>query len=456
MNESKILAQYLANIRYENFDEETISTAKRVIFDVLTVSIGAADTKTALIWADYLDGKNNSALPKATLWNKDFPQFSYQQAAAYNGALAHMLDMDDVYAGATIHLSGVTVPTALAIGQALNLSGKKVIEAVVAGYEAGARIAAAVNPESYQFWHTTGTVGVVASAVTAGKLFGLDGEQMNHCLGNALSQAAGLWEFAEDAAMTKTLHNAHAAVAGIMVAELCKRGFTGASKGLEGNRAFLKAMTPDNHIEKILDGIGNGYCINDTSIKLYACARHVHSGICALDELMKKFDMDPEHVMCIEDRAGAAACKAVANTPLINPYKHKFSMKYCMAAYLVYGNLLDDVFHQDKIENPKVQMLMPKIQMIEDAEIDAEGKNNPEMMLHEVTVTMDDGRTFEARSEFIRGDRRNPVSWEDQMDKFLKVVGERMGIEEASTLCDNCKNMEALSNVNFLFDLKIG
>ena len=66
----------------------------------------------------------------------------------------------------------------------------------VAGYEVAIRIGEAVTPSHYYFWHTTGTCGTFGAAAAAVKLLGLSREQMVWALGNAGTQAAGLWEFA--------------------------------------------------------------------------------------------------------------------------------------------------------------------------------------------------------------------------------------------------------------------
>ena len=46
-----------------------------------------------------------------------------------------------------------------AAAELMGSSGKELIAGVVAGYEVSNRIAAAVQPAHYDYWHTTGTVG---------------------------------------------------------------------------------------------------------------------------------------------------------------------------------------------------------------------------------------------------------------------------------------------------------
>lgn len=50
--------------------------------------------------------------------------------------------------------------------------------------------------------------------MAAGKLMGLDRKKLLHAIGSAGTQAAGLWQFLEDGAMSKTLHTANGTLCG--------------------------------------------------------------------------------------------------------------------------------------------------------------------------------------------------------------------------------------------------
>ena len=134
------------------------------------------------------------------------------------------------------------------------------LAAIAAGYEIGARVGEAINPGSYHYWHTTGVVGALCSAVAAGKLMGLDREKLLHAIGSAGTQAAGLWQFLEDGAMSKTLHTANGTLCGLRSARLAALGFTAAEDILAGDRGLLGAMTPDNHPEALTRALSWDNC----------------------------------------------------------------------------------------------------------------------------------------------------------------------------------------------------
>ena len=54
----------------------------------------------------------------------------------------------------------------------------------------GGRVGESVIPESYFFWHTTGTAGTLGAAASAAKVLGLDAAATLQCLGSAGTQAA--------------------------------------------------------------------------------------------------------------------------------------------------------------------------------------------------------------------------------------------------------------------------
>ncbi len=155
-------------------------------------------------------------------------------AALVNAASSHLVEQDDLHNSSVLHPATVVFPTVLAAAQDLGKSGRELLLASVAGYEAGIRIGEFLGRSHYRIFHTTATVGTLAAAVAVGKLMDFDEEQFINLLGSAGTQAAGLWEFLRDAADSKQLHTAKAAADGLLAAYLTADGLTGARNILEG------------------------------------------------------------------------------------------------------------------------------------------------------------------------------------------------------------------------------
>ena len=193
------------------------------------------------------------------------------------------------------------------------------LTASVAGYEVSLRVGRALGSEHYRYFHTTGTAGTFGAAVAAGHLLGLDTEGMLSALGNAGTQAAGLWQFLADGAMSKQLHPAKAAFNGVLAAYLASEGFTGSAEILLGERALLPAMARgdakaggsdegalrDRQRQALLEGLVElpqrasrahvfaTFKTTEVSVKYYASCRHTHPAVDALLLAMTEHGVSP-------------------------------------------------------------------------------------------------------------------------------------------------------------------
>src|SRR5271166_4036316 len=195
-----------------------------------------------------LDGKSEILINR----RRSTPLF----AAMVNAAASHVAEQDDVHNGSVFHPGTVVFPVALALAQDLSRSGRELLTAAVVGYEVGIRVGEFLGRSHYRIFHTTGTAGALAAAAAAGHLLKLSEEQMNHAFGSAGTQAAGLWEFLRDAAHSKQLHTAHAAVAGLTAACLAKDGFTGARQILTGPQGMAAGLSRGVDIKRLTKGLG--------------------------------------------------------------------------------------------------------------------------------------------------------------------------------------------------------
>ena len=249
-------------------------------------------------------------------------------------ALSHVTETDDLHRTSVTHPGCVVIPTAWLLARQLGFRGRKFLRAVLVGYEVMTRVGEALGPGHYRLFHNTATAGVFGSSATAAFLLELDEDAWVWALGNAGTQASGLWEFNTDAAMSKHLHAGQAAVAGLRSALLAREGFTGTEAILEGEQGFFRALCPDPFPEAVL-AAGNGWKLWETSLKPYPCCRHAHPAIDAALELAETLQGDtPRRV-----RIGSyPAALSVTDRPHpANPYAAKFSLQFCVASALLKG-----------------------------------------------------------------------------------------------------------------------
>ena len=248
-------------------------------------------------------------------------------------ALSHITETDDLHRSSVTHPGCVVIPTALLLTRETGGTGAQALGAVLAGYEAVLRVGEALGEEHYRIFHNTATAGVFGSAAAACAVLDLDEDAWVWALGNAGTQASGLWQFSEDASMSKHLHAGSAATAGLRAALLAARGFTGPSEILEGRKGFFRALCPDP-VPEAITAEAPGWKLPETSMKPYPCCRHTHPAVDAALELRRSLrgpvegDLTPDRVASIEIRTYPAALDLTDRPRPTTPYAATFEKAY--------------------------------------------------------------------------------------------------------------------------------
>lgn len=446
---TKALAEFTSALKYKKLSGRSVEMAKRCMLDWLGIAIrGSRENPSRIIRETILD----TGSEKATVFSGSNLKTSALNAAFCNGAASHSLDFDDLHNPSIIHLACVVVPPVFAIAEAEHKSGKDMITAVCAGYEAGGRIGESVIPESYFFWHTTGTAGTIGGAAAAANLLNLNLEQTINCYGSAGTQAAGLWEFLKEGAMSKVLHAGKSSYAGVLSAYLSQKGFTGASKILEGEKGFCRAMVQEPHLEKLTEGLGKGRLkIDDNSFKPYACCKHSHAALYAIQTLRAENNIKPDDVAQVKLYVNEITNYLINNPAPKNPYGCKFSIQYCTSVMLKNGVVGIEEFAPDVIQDPVVRELMSRTEVIQDADIEKVHDENPAKLASKVVLVLKDGRILERQVDFPKGDPDNPMTWNEAKEKFMHLAVPVYGEAKAEKLCKLIEHLEKCED--FAIDL---
>ena len=445
------LSEYARSVNYDTFSDDLKAIVRMCLQDFIGVAVAGSQKNESEIWRQYY--KTKVTAPEASLFQNGFPRMTMEQSAALNAVYGHVMDLDDVHNASIAHLAVITIPTAMAMAQKLHLSGSKVMEAVTAGYEVGARIGETINPSSYKYWHTTGVVGVFSAAATAAKLLDLNEEQFLNCLGTAGTQAAGLWEFLDSGSMSKVMHTAHANLCGIRSAELAKLGFTGAPTILEGERGFVGAVAPKYDLSHLTEGYGQGYRIAENSFKPYACCRHIHSANYCIEQILEMKDLKPEDIVSIVDETYSTAVQHTNNPYPENSYAAKFSTQFCIAAAICLRDLSDRTFTPDKINDPVIKSLMSRIEVKLSPELDQEFKKDPTRWPHRITIELKDGERVTKQIDFPLGDPKNPFDQAAIDRKFKLITKDVLGDETATEFLNRLHHIDEYRDVNEIFNI---
>ncbi|WP_163930650.1 MmgE/PrpD family protein [Paraferrimonas sp. SM1919] len=319
------------------------------LLDWLACVAVAADSEPARAFGGILtDDGDSYAIAKGN--------YALAQATLYNGALGNILEMDDIHRSSILHPGPVIIASAFSLAMAKKHSLQSLLEAIVYGYEITIRVGMAIGVSHYQKYHNTSTCGVLGAAAACGKLLDLDQQQLLSAIANAASSTGGLWQMRHENVMTKQWHNAQAALNGQLCAQLAKTGVTGVSTILEGPQGLFAATSSDSQIENIL-AIDSNWKLHDCSFKPWPSCRHCHPAIDAFMQLHHHhYDFDRIEVETYQDALTFCDRPIVTTT-----FEAKFSIQYCLAALMTWGELKLQHFESAMIESKQLQPLMNSI-----------------------------------------------------------------------------------------------
>ncbi len=438
-------AEYIVNLRYEDLGGDTVSSAKRYVLDWLGCVLAGSATPAASMIGGLAEEMGGN--PHSTMIGS-FRKSSVLQSAMVNGYNCHILEMDDVHKNSITHPAAPVISAAFSLAEKLGSSGRDLLTAIVAGYDVMIRIGEAVTPSHYRIWHTTATCGPFGSAAAAAKLLGLDGKQTLDALGNAGSQAAGLWEFATDKAMTKFMHCGNGARNGLFAALMASRGFTGAQRILEGDRGFFRATSKETDEWEHFGDLNESFRINEVSIKPYAACRHAHGAINGALELRSRHGLVPGEVESIVVETYSNATRMAGNTGCGSEQEAKFSTAFCVASALIYGKLGPREFSEEARTNPLTRELASRVKLVAVEDLDA---LHPRKWPTRIRIRTKSGSEYAHFVEYPKGDPENPVSDRELEEKFLDLAGQVLSRDQSSTLCGRCRVLENLDDAKGFF-----
>ena len=389
-------------IRKKPIDQGDLDAAALFFLDAAANAVAGRRTPPGRILGDWAWTETNGA--------------DAGREALVLGGTIHTLETDDLHRASVVHPGCVVVPAVVALGKrGRGTAGKALLTATLHGFEACCRVGMAVGPQHYKVWHNTATCGPFGSAMAAATLLELDEDQAVDALGNAGTQAAGVWQFLETGAMSKHLHAGRAAEAGVVAAGLAARGFTGAPAILEGEKGFFAAACPDPDPAAVLRDPGTPWQLRQTSIKPWPSCRHTHPTIDAALEVHRK--LGKPAVAAVRITTYQAAVDVCDRPDPQSEYEAKFSLYHCAAVALADGAV--DFGSFDAEARDRLADLRGKV-TVEVGEPFA--SNYPAAWGACVTATTDSGEEISAERLNCKGDPEMPLDADEMTAKAHRLL----------------------------------
>ncbi len=413
------LAEFCANLRFEDLPGTTVNRLLELTIDWFGSCLAGSGSRQAAIFQKLAMDMGPQLGDSSVLGTSrsTSPLF----AALCNAAASHVVEQDDLHNSSVFHPATVVFPPLLAVAETLpGANGRDFLTAAAAGYEAGIRVGEFLGQSHYRVFHTTGTAGTIAAAMAVARILQLDAKTTLHALGSAGTQAAGLWEFLRDAADSKQLHTAKAALDGLLSAWTARDGLTGAGTILEGTQGMAAGMLGDGNAEVLVHDLGSRWALEETSFKFHASCRHTHPAADAMLEIRENSNLTPESVENITVYVYAAAEKVLGAVQIPQTiHQSKFSMGFVLALILHRGSAGVADFTEESIADRNLLGTTEKVRMVVDADIEAA---YPRTWSARVVVKTRDGGTLQAFVDTPKGDPGNLLSRKELEAKVSRLA----------------------------------
>jgi 2-methylcitrate dehydratase PrpD len=359
-------------------------------------------------------------------------------AATLNAAGGTTLELDEGNQRSA-HPGIHTVPPALAAGEHLGASGAELLDAVLAGYEVGARLGDVIRPMRSGL-HPHGGWAAVSAAVAVGRLHGFDEATMADAIRNAVNPfVVGHWRAALEGATVRNFYTGLSCQHGIVAAALADSGVTGVYGAIE--ECLLPYTAARDVTDELLapfDTFGEDYYLTSSYVKVHAACRYAHAPIEALEAVLADareaagtgagtgvddgVPFAPEDVASIEVRTFELGTMLDGTDPE-TVLSAKFSTPFALATRLHTGRSDAEAFTPEQVADDAIRDLADRVSVVADDAFEARAADGE--WGAEVTVTLVDGTSHSASVPDARGGT-NPFTREEILAKFEALVGTRL------------------------------
>src|SRR2546425_5934009 len=434
MNETRALAQFVAQTKFTDLPRRLVDNLKITVLD----TFGAAFVGSVQPWAERIVAvaKALGGAAEASVihhgWRTDV-----SRAAFANGVLVGAFECEPLTGS---HASGTVLPAALAISERERFDGVAFHTALALGFEVSARIArTAVGLETVRGFHNPGTQGPFGAAVAVGKLYGFDEARLTDALGIAGSSSAGLLEFAWSGGDTKRRHLGRAAPPGLESALLARQGVRGPATGLEGRSGYFNAFSTPPRIEKLVEGLGTEWTIEPPSLKSYATHVTHQAVVETIQTFKREHPFDPKAITRV----------VISGAPRIMEERHaarapqdilggQYSLPFTTAVVLTRDMSNPLVYDAEAVADPVVRDLARRIELVplEEATHDAPGVWPAEILIECA------GKRHTLRTRPHKGSPSDPFTWQEAVEKFRRYTATVLGGQRAEAIIDAVGGLE--------------
>jgi 2-methylcitrate dehydratase PrpD len=452
---TKYVSEFIVNTRYEDIPENVLALGRKSILDGFGLALAGSVSEMGPLVRDYV-GRFANAPGRAGVIGSEL-KVPARFAALANGIFIHADDYDDtqlsvaadrVY-GLLTHPTVTVLPPAFALAEVHRYNGRELMTAYQVGVEVECKIAEAISPRHYgDGFHTTGTIGSFGSAAACAKLMRLNAKQTANMIGIVAAEAGGLRN--NFGSMTKPFHAGHAAENGVVAADFASLGWTASEEILEAKNGFFNAAGGTFDPAALLNRLGKPWTFADpgVSIKPFPSGSLTHPAMGEMLRLVRENNIRAADVEKVDMGGNSGMMNALLHHRPTNALQAKFSMEFCMAILALDRKAGLQEFTDSVVQRADVQELLRRVNFYVDDDAEKAGLNK---MTSIVKIHLKGGRVVSGRAEFAKGHPSNPMSFDEEAEKFRGCAEfAKWPASKTDSVIQVVKALESATNVDRL------
>lgn len=414
---SRKMAEFAHDLKFEDVPAEAIKEAKRFLIDSVGCSLAALKNEDMLAMMRFT--RSLGGLLEATVIGYG-ERTNAPNAALMNCLLTRALDYNDIYWEQDPSHPSDIIGVALSVAEAVGKAGIDVLIGIMIAYELEMRWCHAADPGIREVgWHHASLTQFV-SPLVAGRMYDLDIDQMVAAVGISGSSHFTLGGVvAGHLTNMKNTADPLAAQAGVYAALMAKEGITGPVEVIEGKEGVIEVLSNvEWRTDELMKGLGEEFLITQCSYKAFPTEALTHQPITAAMNVCQEHGLTAEDIEQILVETTMRGADILSDPSKYQPDTKEtadHSLPYVIAAAVVDGNVLPSSFDEEKLFDPRIRGLLPKIKVVADHEIDA---LFPGVKRARVQITTTEGKVHKAEVDHAKGSPQNPMSDEEIVAKF--------------------------------------
>lgn len=450
---SQIWAEYAVNLTFETLPIEAVSAAKMFLYDSFGCALGGSQTEDFEILCDVFAEIGGRA--ECSVIGSDL-KTDVRSASLINGVAIRALDYNDVYWKQDPSHPSDLLPAAFCVGERERRSGKDLIVAAVIAYELEMRLCEAAFPGVREVGLHHATLTQFAAPVVAGKMLGLNAEQITNAIGIAGAHNVTLGAVtAGELTMMKNTVDPMATEAGVFAALLAQKGYCGTTPIFEGREGLFETIGEDWKPEVLTQNLGETFKITDCSIKPFPSEALTHAPISAVLDLVTENDLQPEQIASIEIYTLKRAAEILADEKkyiIDSRETADHSLPYCIAAAIVNRELTPRQFSKEALADKRILENVPKVKAVLEPSFET---RFPAEQPCRVRIKLTNGESLTKERAYPKGDPRDPLSTEDLQRKFTILAEGVLNSERQAKVFETIYDVENLKEIGDLMKLLV-